>query len=106
MAKKTTIKLALVNGETREETGIVAILPLGNRKLRALIHGETLSHIATGRRICDLRHYMILNYRSNRRRDKRADALLAIQDLEAKIGAAKAWQVIDSAPVINGKESV
>lgn len=103
MSKKTTIKLALADGTTREESGIVAILPLGNRKLRALIHGETLSHIATGRRICDLRPYMILNYRSNRRRDKRADALLAMQDLEAKIGAAKAWQIIDSAPAINGK---
>lgn len=106
MAKKTTIKLALANGSFREATGTIAILPLGNRKLRALIHGETLSHVATGRRICDLRPYMILNYRSNRRRDKRADAMLAIQNLEAKIGAAKAWQVIGSAPVINGKESV
>lgn len=105
MAKKTTIKLALTDGSFREETGIVAILPLGNRKLRALIHGETLSHIATGRRVCDLRPYMILNHNSWRKRDKRADALLAIQDLEAKIGAAKAWKVIDSAPVINGKES-
>lgn len=103
MAKKTTIKLALADGTTREESGIVAILPLGNRNLRALIHGETLSHIATGLRICDLRPYMILNHRSNRRRDKRADALLAMQDLEAKIGAAEAWQIIDSAPTFNGK---
>lgn len=103
MAKKTTIKLALANGETREESGIVAILPLGNRKLRALIHGETLSHIATGRRICDLRAYMVLNHNSWRKRDKRADAMLAMQDLEAKIGAAEAWKIIDSATVINEK---
>ena len=102
MGKKTTIKLALSDGSFREESGIVTILPLGNRKLRAMIHGETLSHIATGRRICDLRPYMILNYRSNRRRDKRLDALLAMADLETKIGAAEAWRVIDSAPVING----
>ncbi len=102
MAKKTTIKLALADGSFREETGTIAILPLGNRKLRALIHGETLSHVASGRRICDLRHYMILNHNSWRKRDKRADAMLAMQDLEAKIGAAQAWKVIDSAPVING----
>lgn len=101
MARRTTIKIALADGETREVTGIVAILPLGNRKLKAFIHGETLSHMATGRRICDLRAYMILNHKSYARRNKRNDALLALQDLEAKIGAAKAWQVIDAAPVIN-----
>lgn len=101
MGKKTTIKIALADGSFREATGTVAILDLGNRKLRALIHGETLSHIASGYRICDLRPYMILNYRSNRRRDKRLDALLAMADLETKIGAAEAWRIIDSAPVIN-----
>lgn len=101
MAKKMTIKLALADGTTRDQSGIVAILPLGNRKLRALIHGETLSHIATGRRICDLRPYMILNHNSWRKRDRRADSMLAIKDLETKIGADKAWRIIDSAPVIN-----
>lgn len=101
MAKRTTIKIALADGETREATGVVAILPLGNRKLKAFIHGETLSHMATGRRICDLRAYMILNHKSYVKRNKRNDALLALQDLEAKIGAAKAWQVIDAATVIN-----
>jgi len=101
MAKKTTIKLALADGTIREATGTVAILDLGNRKLRALIHGETLSHVASGYRICDLRHYMILNHNSWRKRDKRADAMLAMRDLEAKIGADKAWRIIDSAPIIN-----
>lgn len=101
MAKRKTIKIALADGGTREATGIVAILPLGNRKLRAFIHGQTLSHMASGRRICDLRAYMILNYKSYAKRNKRNDALLALQDLESKIGAAKAWQVIDAAPIIN-----
>ena len=101
MAKKTTIKLALDNGSFREETGTIAILPLGNRKLRAFIHGETLSHAPSGRRICDLHYYMALNHNSWRKRDKRADAILALQDLSDKIGADKAWRIIDSAPVIN-----
>lgn len=101
MAKKITIKLALADGSFREATGTIAILDLGNRKLRAFIHGETLSHAASGRRICNLRPYMILRYRSYTRRDKRADAILALQDLSEKIGPDKAWRIIDSAPVIN-----
>ena len=96
------MRKALANGETDTVSGRIMILPLGNRKLRAFVHGETLSHYASGRRICDLRPYMILRFRSYGRRDKRGDALMALQDLENKIGAAKAWQVIDSAPVING----
>ncbi len=99
MAK--TIDIIAADGSKRQVTGQVMILPLGDRKLRAIVHGETLTHYASGRRICDLRPYMILQFRSYRRRNKRADALLAMQDLESKIGAAKAWQVIDAAPVIN-----
>jgi hypothetical protein len=99
MAK--TINIALRNGATQAVCGNVMILPLGNRKLRAFVHGETLSHYASGYRICDLRPYMILNHNSWRKRDKRVDAMLALQDLESKVGAAKAWQIIDSAPVIN-----
>lgn len=99
MAKE--IDIVCANGNTRRVSGRVMILPLGNRKLRAFVHGETLSHYASGYRICDLRPYMILNHNSWRKRDKRADAMLALQDLEQKIGVAKAWQVIDSAPVIN-----
>ena len=100
MAKE--IDIVCADNSRRKVAGQVMLLPLGNRKLRAFVHGETLSHYASGQRICDLRPYMILNYRSTRRRDKRADAMLALQDLETKIGAEKAWQVIDSAPVING----
>lgn len=100
MAKE--IDIVCADNSRRKVTGQVMILPLGNRKLRAFVHGETLSHYASGYRICDLRPYMILNYRSNRRRDKRADAMLALQDLAEKIGIEKAWRTIDSAPVING----
>lgn len=99
----TEIDIVCADGSTRRVSGRVMILPLGNRKLRAIVHGETLSHCASGYRICDLRPYMILNYNSWRKRDKRADAMLALQDLAEKIGVAKAWQVIDAAPVINGK---
>ena len=97
------ITIARADGSTARVAGIVAILTLGDRKLRAFIHDETLTHYASGRRICDLRPYMILHYRSNRRRDKRADAALALQDLATKIGSDKAWRVIDAAPVINPK---
>lgn len=101
MAKE--IDIACADGTTRRVTGQVMILPLGNRKLRAIVHGDTLTHYESGRRICDLRPYMIVNYNSWRKRNRRADAMLAIMDLEQKIGAVKAWTIIDSAPVINGK---
>jgi len=97
------ISIVHADGTTARVQGAVAILTLGDRKLRAFIHGDTLTHYASGRRICDLRHYAILNYRSNRRRDRRADACLALQDLAQRIGADKAWQVIEAAPVINHK---
>lgn len=97
------IDIMHADGSTARVAGTVAILTLGDRKLRAFIHGDTLTHYASGRRICDLRHYAILNYRSNRRRDRRADAMLALQDLATKIGSDKAWRVIDAAPVINPK---
>lgn len=99
MAKQ--IDIVCADNTRRQVTGQTMLLPLGNRMLRAFVHGETLSHYASGYRICDLRPYMILNYRSNRRRDKRADAMLALRDLTEKIGIEKAWRIIDSAPVIN-----
>jgi hypothetical protein len=101
MAKE--IDIVCSDGTTRRVTGQVMILPLGNRKLRAFVHGDTLTHYDSGRRICDLRPYMIISYNSWRKRNRRADAMLALLDLEQKIGAAKAWSIIDSAPVINGK---
>lgn len=97
------IDIICADGSKRRVAGRVMILPLGNRKLRAFVHGETLTHFESGRRICDLRYYMILNHNSWRKRDKRADAMLALQDLSDKIGAAKAWTIIDAAPAINGK---
>lgn len=101
MAKE--ISIAFADGTTGKATGNVAHLFLGARRIKTLIHGDTLTHYASGRRICDLRHYAILNYRSNHRRDKRADARLALRDLEERVGLDKAWQVIDAAPVINPK---
>jgi hypothetical protein len=98
-----TIDIICVDGSTRPVAGLVMILPLGNRKLRAFVHGETLTDYASGRRICDLRPYMILNHNSYRKRNKRIDAMLALQDLSNKIGAQKAWSIIDSATAINGK---
>lgn len=97
------IFIALADGTNQLTSGRVAIFDFGGRKLRAFIHGETLTHYASGRRICDLRPYMILNYQSYRKRDKRADAALALQDLAQKIGVEKAWRVMDSADVINPK---
>jgi hypothetical protein len=46
---------------------------------------------------------MILNHNSYRKRNKRIDAMLALQDLSDKIGADQAWSIIDNAPVINGE---
>jgi len=97
------IFIALADGTNQLTSGRVAIFDFGGRKLRAFIHGESLTHYASGRRICDLRPYMILNHKSYRKRDKRADAALALQDLAQKIGAEKAWRIMDSAYVINQK---
>lgn len=101
MGKATTITIALADGTTDKATGSVMILPLGNRKLRALVHGTVLTHFASGRRICDLRPYQVLAYRSNHKVSNREAAMMALEDLTAKVGADKAWAVIDSAPTIN-----
>ena len=101
MTKEKQIFIVCTDGTNQSVGGSVAILQLGGRKLRAFIHGESLTHYASGRRICDLRPYMILNHKSYRRRNKRADAMLALQDLEQRIGADKAWRIIEAAPVIN-----
>lgn len=101
MAKE--IDIACADGSTRRVAGQVMILPLGNRKLRCFVHGDTLTHYESGRRICDLRPYMIVNYNSWRKRNRRADAMLALLDLEQKIGATQAWTIIDSAHAINRK---
>lgn len=100
MAKQ--IDIVCTDGTTRKVDGQTVLLWLGDRRLRAFVHGDTLTHYASGRRICDLRPYMILNHRTYRKRDKRADARLALHDLCDRIGADAAWQIIDSAPVING----
>lgn len=101
MAK--TITIACEEGTTRKVDGTVAILSFGNRKLRAFLHDNTLTHYASGRRICDLRPYKILSFKSYHKVTDRHAAELALQDLAAKVGADKAWQVMDSAPVINPK---
>lgn len=97
------IFIVCADGTNQTVDGQTAIFEFGGRKLRTFIHGETLTHYASGRRVCDLRPYMILNYRSNRRRDKRADAALALQDLAQRVGADNAWRVIEAAPVVNPK---
>lgn len=101
MAREISIMHA--DGTTARVQGAVAILTLGDRKLRAFIHGDTLTHYASGRRICDLRPYAILNHKSYRKRDKRADAALALRDLAERVGSDNAWRVIEAAPVINHK---
>jgi len=97
------ISIAYADGTIGTVTGNVALLFLGTRRIKFFIHGDTLTHYASGRRICDLRPYAILNFRSNRKRDKRDDARLALRDLQERVGLEKAWQVIDAAPVINPK---
>jgi len=103
MAKTKQIFIVCADGTNQTVDGKTAIFDFGGRKLRAFIHGDTLTHYASGRRICDLRPYMILNHKSYRRRDKRADAVLALTDLASRVGADNAWRIIDAAPVINLK---
>lgn len=104
MANKT-ITIALADGSTDTVTGNVMILEFGNRKLRTIVHGtrfgKTLSHYASGRRICNLRPYHVLSFRSGHVVTNREAAMLALRDLADKVGIEKAWAVIDSAPVIN-----
>ena len=101
MAK--TIKIVYSDGTTGNVEGNVAILSFGNRKLRAFLHNDTLTHYASGKRICGLRPYKILGHKSYQRMTSRQAAELALQDLAAKVGAEQAWSIIDSAPVINPK---
>lgn len=101
MAK--SIQIIAVDGTTRAVDGQTAMFDFGGRKLRAFIHDKTLTHYASGRRICDLRPYQILLFRSYKRVPDREAARLALQDLADKVGPEKAWQIIDSAPVINPK---
>lgn len=103
MAKAKQIFIALGDGTNQTVDGTVAIFDFGGRKLRAFIHGDNLTHYASGRRICDLRPYAILNHKSYRKRDKRADADLALRDLAERVGADNAWRIIDAADVINPK---
>ena len=102
MAQAKQIFIVCADGTNQIVDGKTAIFDFGGRKLRAFIHGKTLTHYASGRRICDLRPYQILLFRSYRRVPDREAAKLALQDLADKVGADKAWQIMDSAPVING----
>lgn len=102
-----TFKVPTPNNETRTVEGSVVILPLGNRKLRAFIHMEgsepVLSHCESGYRICSLFPYKLIANRNYQPESNRDAAIMALQDLAAKVGIEKAWNTIDNAPVINGK---
>jgi hypothetical protein len=99
-------------GETREMTGTVAILPIGERKVRFLIERTedgslgSLTHYASGYAFARSLHSFAVSHFVRhspyaRRPSPRELAEAAIADAVHKLGADKVLAIIDTAPVIN-----
>ena len=111
MAKLTTITVPC-EGEKREMTGTVAILPIGARKVRFLIERRedgsvgSLTHYASGyafhRNLRALAVSFLIQHGTYARRPSpRELAEAAIADAVFSIGADKVLATIDAAPVLN-----
>jgi hypothetical protein len=99
-------------GETREMAGTVAILPIGDRKVRFLIERKedgslgSLTHYASGFAFTrDLNRYavsfLVQHSVYHRQPSPRELAEAAIADAVHSLGADKVLAIIDAAPVIN-----
>jgi hypothetical protein len=111
MPKLKTISIPC-KGETREMTGTVAILPIGDRKVRFLIERKedgslgSLTHYASGFAFTrSLNHYavsfLVQHGTYARRPSPRELAEAAIADAVYSIGIDKVLATIDAAPILN-----
>jgi hypothetical protein len=111
MTKLKTIAIPC-DGETREMTGTVAILPIGKRKVRFLIERRedgsvgSLTHYASGyafhRNLRALAvSFLVQHSVYHRQPSPRELAIAAITDAVFALGANKVLATIDAAPVIN-----
>lgn len=111
MTKLKTIAIPC-EGETREMTGTVAILPIGGRKVRFLIERKedgsvgSLTHYASGyafhRNLQAFAVSFLVQHGTYARRPSpRELAEAAIADAVFALGADKVLETIDAAPVIN-----
>ena len=111
MAKLTTITVPC-EGEAREMTGTVAILPIGRRKVRFLIERRedgsvgSLTHYASGYAFTRSLNrfavsFLVRHGTYARRPSPRELAEAAIADAVYAIGADKVLATIDAAPVLN-----
>ncbi len=111
MPKLKTIAVPF-EGETREMTGTVAVLPICGRKVRFLIERRddgslgSLTHYASGFAFTrDLNRYavsfLVQHSVYHRQPSPRELAEAAIVDAVYAIGADKVLATIDAAPVIN-----
>ena len=111
MAKLTTIAIPC-EGDTREMTGTVAILPIGKRKVRFLIERRedgsvgALTHYASGYAFArNLNRFavsfLVQHGTYARRPSPRELAEAAIADAVFALGADKVLATIDAAPVLN-----
>lgn len=111
MSKLKTIAIPC-KGETREMTGTVTILPIGDRKVRFLIERKedgslgSLTHYASGFAFArNLNHYavsfLVQHGTYARQPSPRELAKAAIADAVYSIGIDKILATIDAAPILN-----
>lgn len=106
----TTIKVPTLNRDgtrgEREVTGYVVILPVGERKVRFLIHPrdnlpkaeKILTHLASGRRVGSLSSAGVAHMISTGRRlTERGQALHLLQRLITERGLENVLKVLDEA---------
>lgn len=94
MGKRTTTKVPRIDRdgyrvEDGEVTGQVCIIDVDGHKIRFLIHDDTLTHIASGRRVGNLNGIKALHHRSYFRLTDRAAAVELVRNLVARHGLAK-----------------
>lgn len=102
-----TIKIPLEKGKTVTVTGQVAIIPIGDKKVRFLIHrsihttvsGYSLTHVESGRRFGDISPAIVPpNVTPPSLRDRAVDL---VEYRVTSHGADKVLQIIESQQVIN-----
>lgn len=96
-----TIDIALPKGQSRKVTGDVLVLDVGGKPFRFLVHDDTLTHLASGLRIADLRPIKTHHFKSYHRMTDRAAAELALDQLVARKGARKVAERLSAAMIIN-----
>ena len=113
MSKLKTIAIPCEKNKTREMTGTVAILPIGERKIRFLIERKedgslgSLTHYASGFAFArSLNHFAVSFLVQHgttyaRQPSPRELAEAAIADAVYSIGIDKVLAAIDAAPILN-----